>query len=120
MTVPLTFERRMELVERDERSLAELLAAQDRIPQGLGKRWTHWAITTLPASGCYPGDGTNTFPIRFCEPTYTPTAGAQPLLAQPNSTLPVTVARTTNGQWCLPGEMVMATPIPPPPTGGAT
>lgn len=114
MTTPLTFERRMELVERDERDLAELLAAQARNPQGLGKRWTHWALTTLPAVGSYPGDGTNTFPIRFCEPTYTPTAGAQMLLAQPNSTQPVTVARTTNGQWCLPGEMVMASPIPPP------
>ncbi len=116
MTTPkLTFERRLELLESSLHNLVNLQAAQDRLPQGVSKRWTYWALTSLPYEGDYPGNGGNTFPIRFVDPTYTPTIGGQSLDAPVRSTTPRTVGRTTNGQWCAPGELVMATPIPPPP-----
>lgn len=114
-TPPLTPERRLELLEHHQRAMADLLSAEDRLPQGTGKRWTYWAVTSLPYEGSYPGeDGDNTFPIRFIDPAYTPIAGAQAISPQLHSTFPRTVARTTNGQWCLPGELVMASPLPPP------
>lgn len=119
MTTPLTDERRLEWLERRTRDLEQIVLAMSRQPQGFAKRWTYWAQTVLPSEGSeeeYPGDGGDTFPITFVDPTYHRAIGTRTL------TLPLrktgdyqSVGRTTNGQWCLPGELVLASPIPPPP-----
>lgn len=114
-TPPLPLDRRVEQLERQLATLTAPLVSQDRLPQGLGKRWAYWGVTSLPYTGTYPGDGSNTFPFKFVDPTYTPTAGARSLTAPVRTSIRRFIGRSTNGQWIPPGELVMVSPLPPPP-----
>lgn len=119
MIPPLTFERRIELLELQIRQLIDILAADPRIPQGRGKRWTYWGVTFEKEGETYPGDGSNTFRFRFVDLEYIKAEGNKTLTRhyrrEADTEETHSVGRTTNGQWCLPDELVMITPIPPAP-----
>lgn len=112
---PVNLERRVEQLESRLAALAPFADALERQPQGTGKRWTYWGVTSLPYSGSYPSDGTNTFPFRFTDPTFTPTAGQRTLTTPLKTSVRRFIGRSTNGQWIAPGELCMISPLPPPP-----
>lgn len=119
MTTPLTFERRIELLERDNRELRDLLLSDSRMPQGRGKRWNYWGVTFEKEGETYPGDGANTFRFRFVDLEYIKAEGTKTLTRHYRKAADTeethSVGRTANGQWCLPDELVMISPLPPPP-----
>lgn len=116
-TPPLTFERRIERLEAENRRLSDLLEADSRQPQGRGRRWNFWGVSWEKTGESYPGDGANTFPFRFVDLEYTAAVGTQtltPHFRTGEASIPK-VGRTTNGQWIAPGELCMVSPLPPPP-----
>lgn len=114
MSIPPNLQRRIEALEAQVQSQAQLISAlRSREPQATGIRWQYLA-KTIRVGPNYPPAG-NTFGLQFIDREFIPVEGLQPVTNHPRSAASQAVGSTLDGRYISEGSTVVALPAPPPP-----